>query len=109
MKLLLDENIPKSLYKELNRRRYDALYIPLIKRGLKDKEIIEIANNEDRAIITLDQDFIYLSKYIKTKIILIRRKFKKEEIPKLADSIEKALSIKEKIIIIRENYIESIK
>ena len=46
MKLLLDENIPKSLYKELSNSGYDVLYVPLIKRGLKDKGIIEIANNE---------------------------------------------------------------
>ena len=85
MKILLDENIPKSLYKELSKRGYDSKHMTLIKRGLKDKEIIEIANNENRALITLDQDFLHLSKYIKTKLTLIKRKFRRDDIPRLSN------------------------
>ena len=81
MKLLLDENVPKSVYKELQKRGYEVAHIIYLKRGIKDREVIEIANRENRIIITLDEDFIHLSKFINTKIILIRKKFLIEEIP----------------------------
>jgi len=96
MKVLLDENVPKSLYQELRR----------IRRGMKDREIIELANEENRTIITLDEDFVYLSHFLRTKVILIRKKFTKKDVKELANLIENALSVEENLIILRDDYLE---
>ncbi len=104
--ILIDENVPKSVYTELRRRGYDAKHVIFIKRGLKDKEIVDLANREKRIIVTLDEDFIRLSKFVKTKVILIRRKIERRKIESLVDILEKAFNIEGKVIIIRENYIE---
>ncbi len=106
MKLLLDENVPKGVYKELQKRGYDVVHILFLRRGMKDKEVIEIANREGRTIITLDEDFIHLSKFLKTRIILIRKKFLRKKIPELVDIIEKVLKLEGKIVIIRDFYVE---
>jgi predicted nuclease of predicted toxin-antitoxin system len=64
--ILIDENVPKSVYTELKRRGYDVKHVIFIKRGLKDKEIIDLANREGGIIITLDEDFVHLSRFLKT-------------------------------------------
>ncbi len=58
--ILIDENVPKSVYTELKKRGYDVKHVIFIKRGLKDREIIDLANREGRIIITLDEDFVHL-------------------------------------------------
>jgi len=58
MKFLLDENVPKSTYTEMQKRCYDV-HILFVRRGLKDREIIEIANSENRT--TQDEDLSYLN------------------------------------------------
>jgi len=71
--ILIDENVPKSVYSELRRRRYDVKHVIFIERGMKDRDIVELTNRENRIVITLDDDFVQLSRFVKTKVILIRR------------------------------------
>ena len=104
--ILIDENVPKSVYIELKKRGYDVKHIIFIKRGLKDKEIIDLANREGRIIITLDEDFVHLSRFLKTKVILIRKKIEKRRIDSLVDTLERVFNIEGKVIIIREDFIE---
>ena len=104
--ILIDENVPKSVYTELKRRGYNVKHIIFIKRGLKDKEIIDLANREGRIIITLDEDFVHLSRFLKTKVILIRKKIEKRRIDSLVDTLERVFNIEGKVIIIREDFIE---
>ena len=104
--ILIDENVPKSVYTELKRRGYNVKHVIFIKRGLKDKEIIDLANREGRIIITLDEDFVHLSRFLKTKVILIRKKIEKRKIDSLVDTLERVLNIEGKVIIIREDFIE---
>jgi predicted nuclease of predicted toxin-antitoxin system len=104
--ILIDENVPKSVYTELKRRGYDVKHVIFIKRGLKDREIIDLANREGRIIITLDEDFVHLSRFLKTKVILIRKKIEKRKIDSLVDTLERVFNIEGKVIIIREDFIE---
>jgi len=99
--ILLDENVPKSVYTELKKRNYDVKHVIFIKRGLKDKEVINIANRENRAIITLDEDFVHLSRFVETKIILIRRKIEKKKVCALVDILEELLDFDGKVAVIR--------
>jgi len=106
MKILIDENVPKSIYIELKRRGYDVKHVIYIKRGLKDKEIIELSNKENRVIVTFDEDFVYLRHLITTKVILIRWRFRKEDVKKIVDILEKLFKIEGRVIILREDYIQ---
>ena len=104
--ILLDENVPKSVYTELKKRGYDVKHVIFIKRGLKDKEVIDIANREGRIIITLDEDFVHLSRFVKTKVILIRKKIEKKKICALVDILEELLDFDGKVAVIREDFVE---
>ncbi|WP_148882925.1 DUF5615 family PIN-like protein [Thermococcus aciditolerans] len=59
MRYLLDENIPFSLYKEL-QKKYDVRRVQEIRRGLPDGEVLRIARKEERILVTLDKDFARL-------------------------------------------------
>ena len=62
--ILIDENVPKSVYTELRRRGgYDAKHVIFIKRGLKDKEIVDLANRENRIIVTLIALIVLIQEY----------------------------------------------
>jgi predicted nuclease of predicted toxin-antitoxin system len=57
MKFLLDENIPVTVLKSLEKSGFDAVSV-LQYEGLKsDLEIIKTAAREKRIIITYDRDF----------------------------------------------------
>lgn len=59
MKFIADENIPLSIVRLLrDNEEIDIKHITEIaERGLKDREIIEIAVKHDSIIITFDKDF----------------------------------------------------
>jgi len=57
MKLLANENFPyKSIY-YLKEKGYDVLSIGMDNPSIKDSEIMMIAINEERTIITFDRDY----------------------------------------------------
>ena len=62
-KFLTDENIPSGIVKLLKEQQYDVKDIKEEKLfGISDYEIFEMALDEKRSIITLDQDFLKLAK-----------------------------------------------
>lgn len=63
MKLLLDENFPEGFKKELSKLGHDVLHINKIKKGLKDKEVFDLAIKDKRIIISNDMDFKSYIKY----------------------------------------------
>ena len=57
MKLLANENFPyKSIY-YLKEKGYDVLSIGMDNPSIKDSEIMAIAINEGRTIMTFDRDY----------------------------------------------------
>lgn len=59
----------------MKAHHYDVKYILEFNRGLADDEILLIANEEDRGIITRDKDFgdlVYRDKMVHSGIILNR-------------------------------------
>ncbi len=56
-KLLADENIPRTVITILRENGYDLLSIWETSPGISDDEVIRIAANEHRVIITFDKDF----------------------------------------------------
>ncbi|TFG07130.1 MAG: hypothetical protein EU539_05845 [Promethearchaeota archaeon] len=74
-KLIADENIPNSVIKQLRGKGYKIVSIREMKRGIDDEEIIKLSNKKQKAIITMDKDFGYLTYYQKMNpygIILLR-------------------------------------
>lgn len=61
MKFLVDAQLPVRLCDFLNRRGQDALHVSALPNGnrLSDASIAELADAEDRIVVTKDSDFRY--------------------------------------------------
>lgn len=57
MKLLANENFPQSSVKILKEAGYDIVSVGDDFAGILDSEVIELAVNENRMIITFDRDY----------------------------------------------------
>ena len=57
MKLLANENFPYASIHYLKARGYDILSIGMDNPSIKDSEIMTIAINEERTILTFDRDY----------------------------------------------------
>ena len=80
MRFLADENIPKSLIGAIRRKGHSIMDLKeenLL--GISDDQLIKIAKNEERIIITFDKDFSDLNHFPLKKhkgIVLLRYKDK---------------------------------
>lgn len=74
MKFLIDINIPQSIITALTNQGHDVSDLKKINLTAKDTEIIELAQQELRVILTKDKDFISLTQFPKYQIptIVIR-------------------------------------
>ena len=57
MKLLANENFPLTSIKILKIAGFDIIGIGIDFFGIRDEEVIEIAQNENRTILTFDRDY----------------------------------------------------
>ena len=57
MKLLANENIPHASINYLRNKGYDVLSIGIDNPSIMDSEIMTIAINEERTIVTFDRDY----------------------------------------------------
>ncbi|MBI4646512.1 MAG: DUF5615 family PIN-like protein [Bacteroidia bacterium] len=75
LKFIIDTQLPPLLIEFFQWKGYNSIHTTFFQDGhlLKDKQIREIAINEDRIIVTKDEDFIdyYLLKRSPPKILLI--------------------------------------
>ncbi|NPA84808.1 MAG: hypothetical protein GXO07_02235 [Crenarchaeota archaeon] len=75
MKLLLDENMGRKVHLELKRLGYQVQSIIEERRGAPDEEVVEIAKEHDKVIVTMDKDFGLLAKAYKPPgVVLLRLK-----------------------------------
>lgn len=109
-KFLADENIPLKFVTTLKQKGYDVLRIDEVKKGMNDKEVINLAKIEDRILLTFDKDFGYITfktHNFKPGIILFR--FSPVSIDKIVQKFELTLSkfenLKKKFIVIEEDKI----
>lgn len=69
---LLDENVSYNLKKYLKSKGYPAITVQeLNKRGIKNSQILELARNENRILITYDKDFLSLNLKPEDSLIII--------------------------------------
>jgi len=57
MKLLANENFPLESYRYLKGNGFDIIAIGIDYSGIKDEEVILLAINESRIILTFDKDY----------------------------------------------------
>jgi predicted nuclease of predicted toxin-antitoxin system len=57
MKLLANENFPYKSIHYLKEKGYNVLSIGMDNPSIRDSEIMEIAINEERTIVTFDRDY----------------------------------------------------
>ena len=57
MRILADENFPGIAVEELRRRGHDVVWVRTANPGLKDREVLAWAQDEQRLVVILDKDF----------------------------------------------------
>lgn len=75
MNILADEGVDKPIVDALRGSGFDVMYILETNRGAEDNLILNIAEAQQRILITQDKDFgelVYRLKYAHFGIILIR-------------------------------------
>jgi len=103
MKLLIDSALSHTISQQLRTEGYDAVHVR--DRGLQaasDSEILQLAETEDRVLVSADTDFgtlLTLRDKSRPSFVLIRKNvgtkpnemfhFLKDILPKLADELEK--------------------
>ena len=113
LRLLADENIPKKLVTFLGRYGVDVARLQdLGIRGISDRELVNIANELERIILTRDADFTVpsLLSLIRYGVIYISYQPSKNEIQKLAERIASMVNQLEPkpglLVVIEHEYIE---
>ena len=77
MKFIADENLGVKVPKYLKSLGFDIIWIQKISPGKPDAQILEIANKENRILITLDKDFgelVFKEKLATAGVIFLRLK-----------------------------------
>lgn len=84
MKILVDENIPQQ---SVELEDHDVKYVREASLGAEDKDIVEIAKEEERAIITQDSDFGEIYYFSNHEIIIVIIQPVKQSVEKISDLI----------------------
>ena len=108
IKLLADENIPKKTVEALKQREIDIISVVDSSPGLSDRAVIELANNENRVIVTFDKDFgelVFRERLEARGLILLRlAPISPEHIAeRIAHIMVQEIPIENKIIVVRED------
>lgn len=71
LKFLIDHNVPRSVGLSLKRKGYNVKLVKTIDPEMSDRQIVRLALNENRIVLSNDKDFIHLaSKYKQVNLIL---------------------------------------
>lgn len=57
MRILANENVPQPVVASLRARGHDVAWITEIRRGMEDREVLALAQQEQRVVVTFDKDF----------------------------------------------------
>lgn len=82
IKFIADVNVEKKIVDYLSENRYDVKWVPDYNCEILDEGLFNLANAEQRILITNDKDFgelTFLQKKLSTGIILMRVKGQRAE------------------------------
>jgi predicted nuclease of predicted toxin-antitoxin system len=113
-KILADENIPIEAVKLLQSKGVDIVYVTEFSQGLSDLEVLELANRENRAILTFDKDFGEMVVREKAKVKgLILLRFAPRTPEQIAARVWQILTsqfpVENSLLVVRENTIRIIR
>ena len=60
LKFLVDHNVPKSVSDFLKKRKFDVKLVKNVNAAMTDLQVLDLAKNEGRIIVSNDKDFISL-------------------------------------------------
>ena len=89
--ILADENIHYSLVRELRRLGIDVVALVEVRRGLKNGEVVELANREGLIILTADIDFLQLRNRIRTGLVVLRVGVDKRNYRRVAETVKQVI------------------
>jgi len=75
MRFLADESCDFAVVRALRAEEHDVLVVSEVHRGAEDQQVIELAGQEERVLLTEDKDFgrlVYLAGAPKVGVILLR-------------------------------------
>jgi predicted nuclease of predicted toxin-antitoxin system len=55
--LLADEGVDRQIVARLRDEGHSVLYVAEMESGISDEAVLDLANREDRALLTADKDF----------------------------------------------------
>ena len=82
IKFLADVNVEKPLVDYLLKQGYDIKWIPDYNSEMPDEDLLQLANQEERILVTNDKDFgdlIFLQRKLSVGTILFRVKGQKSQ------------------------------
>lgn len=108
MRFIADENLGVKVPAYLRKQGFDIISVKEIAQGKPDKDILVIANQQRRILITLDRDFgelVFKQKLINSGVIYIRLKNESVENKKkiLVRELKSKKKFQNKFTIIRES------
>jgi len=113
-KLLADENIPIEVVRFLKRSGVDITSVMEFSPGLSDTEVMELANRENRVLVTFDKDFGELVVREKAEVKgLILLRFAPRPPEQIAMRIQQILAsqipVENSLLVVRENTVRVFK
>lgn len=75
MKFLADEGLDRQVVEMLREAGHDVVYVAELDPGISDENVLEIANDEQRKLLTADKDFgelVFRQRLFANGVILTR-------------------------------------
>jgi predicted nuclease of predicted toxin-antitoxin system len=113
-KLLADENVPLKAVEALRRKGVDVVSVIELSPGLKDREVLNLANREGRIIVTFDKDFgeLVVRERARVKGLILLR-FAPRSPQQVAEKIwrvlESGISLEDSLLVVREHVVRVVK
>ncbi len=109
-RFLLDENIPRRIYRVLKEHGYHVEYVP---KGVDDDTVINIARERNLLLITRDSDFADEIMYPPGShpgiiVLKVHPAIPRLLLEKLLEALERLEDIKGKLVIVYNDKIEII-
>lgn len=105
MRLLADESLERRIVAGLRERGHDVVYVAEVHPRLPDPEVLKLANQERRILVTNDKDFAelaFLRRLAGTGIVLFRMHMEgaEEKLARLLQVEESAVQLEDAFTVI---------
>ena len=75
MRLLADEGVDAAIVALLREDGHDVVYVAELSPGITDEAVLELANGDERVLVTADKDFgelVYRLRMVAYGVLLVR-------------------------------------